>query len=120
MMNHHDCAQNIAKILTNIKNHLDDIDRSKLLRECERLGSYVGKCFMSAMTVYRLRKISGLSKLSLSGSANDLKTEITELIEILTNIVSWRCGICGKNVDAENESHLELWIHAHKMISDHK
>lgn len=113
-------AKTLAKILTSIKNHLDDTDRSKLLRECEHLGSYVGKCFMSAMTAYRLRKISRLSELLLNVNADNLKTEIAELICILSNLVSWRCGMCGKTVDAEHESQLELWIHAHKMICDHR
>jgi hypothetical protein len=112
-------AKTLTKILTNIKNHLDDADRSKLLLECECLGSHVGKCFMSAMTAYRLRKISQSSEMYLTENIKYLKTEIAELIETLTSLVSWRCGTCGKNVDAENESQLELWIHAHKMNSDH-
>ena len=75
---------------------------------------------MSAMTVYRLRKISRLSEMPLTENVKNLKMEITDLIETLTSLVSWRCGTCGKNVDAENKSQLELWIHAHKMISDHR
>ena len=113
-------AKTLAKILTNIKNHLDDADRSKLLQECEHLRSYVGKCLISAMIAYRLRKISRLSESSLIANAGNLKTEITELIGILTNLVSWRCGMCGKTVDAENDDQLELWINAHKMISVHR
>ena len=113
-------AKTIAKILTNIKNCLDDADRSKLLQECKYLRSYVGKCFISAMIVYRLRKISQLSESSLTANVRNLKTEITELIGILTNLVSWRCGMCGKTVNAENDDQLKLWINAHKMISVHR
>ena len=113
-------AKTLAKILTNIKNHLDDTDRSKLLQECKHLGSYVRKCFISAMILYRLRKISRLSESSLTTNTGNLKTEITELIEILTHLVSWRCGMCGKTVDAENDNQLKLWINAHKMISVHR
>ena len=113
-------AKTLAKILSNIKNYLDDADKSKLLQECEYLGSYVEKYLISAMTAYRLRKISQLSESSSTAHIGNLKTEITELIGILTNLVSWRCGMCGKTVDAENDNQLELWINAHKIISVHR
>ena len=113
-------AHTLAKILTNVKNHLDDTDSSNLFQECMYLGSCVEKCFMSAMTVYRLRKISRLSEIPFTDNVKNLKMEITELIETLTRLVSWKCEICGKTVDAENKNQLELWIHAHKMNSDHR
>ena len=110
----------LAKILTNIQNHLNNLDNSKLFQECQHLGSCVEKCFISAMIMYRLRKISRLSELSPVDNIQHLKIEISELIEILTNLISWRCGICKKTVNAENPAQLELWVNAHKMINNHR
>jgi hypothetical protein len=105
--------------LTN-QDFLDDADRSKLRQECECIGSCLGKCFISATTAYRLRKISKLSESSLNENVDHMKIEIGELIGILTNLVSWRCGVCDKTVDAEHESQLKLWVEAHEMGNDHK
>jgi hypothetical protein len=113
-------AKTLAKILTNVKNYLDNTDRSKLRQECEYLGSCIGKYFISATTAYRLQKISKLSESSLNENVDHMKMEIGELIGILTNLVSWRCGICDKTVDAEHESQLKLWVEAHEMGNDHK
>ena len=108
----------ITKILTDIESHLDDSDHFQLFQECMRLEPCIRHCFMSAMTVYRLRKISRLSASSLTENVQNLKIEIRDLIETLTRLVCWKCGMCGKTVDAETESNLELWIHAHRMICE--
>jgi hypothetical protein len=120
-MSIHDDSKTLVTILASIKVHLDDDDEgSKLLQECKYLGSCIGKYLISAMTAYRLRKISKLTESSLNENIKHLKMEISELIEILTTLVSWRCGTCGKTVDAEHKIQLEMWIHAHKMICDDK
>ena len=106
----------ITGILTDIKSHLCDSDSTQLLQECLRLEQCIENCFMSAMTVYRLRKISQLTITSLTENIQNLQIEIRDLIEVLTHLVYWKCEACGKTVDAESENHLELWVNAHKMI----
>ena len=109
-----------AEILTNIKSHLDDFDHSKLFHECNNLETCIGKYSTSTMIVYRLRKISQLIKSTLSDNITYLRNEIDELIQILTNLVSWQCKICGKTVEAEHENQLILWITAHEITNNCK
>ena len=110
----------LVKVLTDIKDHLNDFDNSKLFQECKYLGRNIGKYFMSATIVYRLRKLSQLSELSLPKNVEYLKMEINDLISILTNLVFWQCKTCNKTIQAEHEEKLELWIKAHKMSNNHK
>jgi hypothetical protein len=56
-----------------------------------------------------------LSESSLFQNVEYLKVEITDLIKILTNLVSWQCNICDKTVGAEHEGQLGLWINAHEI-----
>jgi hypothetical protein len=108
----------LAKILTNIKNHLDEVDSSQLFHECKNLSVSIGKYSIDAMIVYRLRKISNLPKL-LPENIEYLKREIDELIRILINLASWECKICGKTIEAEQKNQLALWMKAHKTINNH-
>lgn len=110
----------LAKILTNIKNNLDDFDSSKLFQECKNLDAHIGKYSTSAMIVYRLRKISQLTKSTLSTNTKYLRIEIDELIQILINLVSWKCTTCGKMIEAEHENQLRLWITAHEISTNCK
>jgi hypothetical protein len=108
----------LAKILTNIKNYLDEVDRSKLFQECKNLSVCISKYSINAMIVYRIRKISHLPNL-LPDNIEYLKREIDELIRILINLISWECKICGKTIEAEQKNQLTLWIKAHKTINNH-
>lgn len=110
----------LAKILANIKNHLNDLDSSKLFQECKNLESCIDKYPTSAMIVYRLRKILQLSKSTLSDNIEYLRREIDELIQILTNFVSWQCKICKKTIEAEHKDQLTLWISAHEISNNCK
>ena len=110
----------LAGILTNIKNYLDDCDRSKLSQECKDLRACIGKNSISAIIAYRLRKISQLPISPLPDNVEYLKREIDELIKILTNLVSWQCKICGKTIEAEHKNQLTLWINAHKISNNCK
>ena len=107
----------LTEILTNIKNSLDDFDSSKLSQECKNLEVCIDKYSISAMIVYRLRKISQLTKSTLSKNIKYLRNEIDELIIVFTNLVSWQCKICKKIIEAEHKDQLILWINAHE-ISD--
>jgi len=116
-MNYHNGMQDLVKILTNIKNYLDDFDSSKLSQECKNLEVCMDKYSISAMIVYRLRKISQSTKYALFDNITYLRREIDELIQILTNFVSWQCKMCKKIIAAEHKDQLTLWITAHE-ISD--
>ena len=120
MMNYHDGTQDLTKILTKIKNYLDDFDSSKLFQECKKLKICISKCFISAMIVHRLQKISQLTKSTLSDNVKYIKEEVEELLRILTNFVSWHCNACDKTIDAEHKNQLGLWIKAHEISYDHK
>jgi len=115
-----DTAQILVRILANIKKYLDNISNPKLFQECENLKLHLNKYFISAMTAYRLRKISKLDKSLLSNNKFYLKNEIDELICLLTHLVFWHCKICDKTIEAEHENQLTLWIMAHEISSDHK
>ena len=115
-----DTAQILSRILTNIKKYLDNISNPKLFQECENLKRHLNKYFISAMTAYRLRKISKLDKSLLSNNKFYLKNEIDELIYLLTHLVFCHCKICDKTIEAEHENQLTLWIMAHEISSDHK
>ena len=120
MMNYYDDIQDLTKILTKIKNYLDDFDSSKIFQECKNLKICISKCFISAMIIHRLQKISQLTKSTLFGNTEYVKREIEELLTILTNFVSWHCKACDKTVDAEHKNQLGLWIKAHEISHDHK
>ena len=120
MMNYHDGTQDLTKILTKIKNYLDDFDSSKIFQECKKLKICISKCFISAMVVHRLQKISQLTKSTLSDNIEYVKGEIEELLRILTNFVSWYCKVCDKTIDAEHKNQLTLWVKAHEISHDHK
>ena len=113
-------AQILARILSNIENYLDDVGNPKLSQECKDLRLHLNRYPLSAMIVYRLRKISKLHKLSLSDDIPYLKREINELIHLLTNLVSWQCKTCGKIIETEHENQLTLWIKAHEITNNHK
>lgn len=113
-------AQILVRILTDIKNYLDDISNPKLSQECENLEYHLTKYSMSAMIVYRLRKISRLDKSLLSRNNLHLKREIDKLIDLLTHLVSWHCKVCDKTIETEHENQLTLWVMAHEISSDHK
>ncbi len=115
-----DTAQILTRILTNIKKYLDNINNPKLFQECENLKHHLNKYFISAMTAYRLRKISKLDKSLLSSNKSYLKKEIEELIDLLTHLVSWHCKVCNKTIETEHENQLTLWVMAHEISSDHK
>ena len=72
------------------------------------------------MIAYRLRKISQLSKSTLSANSEYLRGEIDELIRIITNLVSWQCKMCGKTIEAEHKNQLALWIKAHEINNNCK
>jgi len=110
----------LVAILTNIKNYLGDSNSSTLFQECKDLESCIGKNSISAMIVYRLRKISQLPASLLPGNVDYVKREIDELIKILANLVSWKCKICGKTIEAEHENQLTLWVAAHEINNDCK
>ena len=116
-MNYYDGTKDLAKILTKIKNYLDDSDSSKIFQECKKLKICINKYSISAMIVHRLRKISQLTKSTLSKNIKYLRSEIDELIIVLTNLVSWQCKTCKKIIEAEHKDQLTLWINAHE-ISD--
>ena len=115
-----DTAQILVRILTTIKNHLDDISNSKLFQECENLKTHLNKYFISAMTAYRLRKISKLDKSLVFSNKSYLKKEIDELIHLLTHLVSWHCKVCDKTIETEHENQLTLWVMAHEISNEHK
>ena len=119
MMNYHDGMRDLTKILTKLKNYLDDFDSSKIFQECKKLKICISKCFISAMIVHRLQKISQLTKSTLSDNIEYIKGEIEELLKILTNFVSWYCNACDKTIDAEHENKLTLWVKAHEISDDH-
>lgn len=112
--------QDLAGILTNIKNYLGDSNSSRLFQECKDLGSCIGKYSISAMIAYRLRKIAQLHKTLFPDNKEYLKREIDELIRILTNLVSWQCKICGKTIEAEHKNQLALWVTAHEISNSCK
>ena len=120
MMNYNDDMQDLTKILTKIKNYLNDFDSSKIFQECKKLKICISKCFISAMIVHRLQKISQLTKSTISDNVKYIKGEIEELLTILTNFVSWHCKACEKTIDAEHENQLALWVKAHEISQDHK
>ncbi len=115
-----DTAQILVRILTKIKNYLDDISDPKLFQECENLEYHLNKYVISAMIAYRLRKISKLDKSLLSSNKSYLKKEIEKLIRILTDLVCWHCKACNKTIETEHENQLTLWIMAHETSSEHK
>ena len=120
MTNYYDGMRDLTKILTNIKNYLDNFNTSKLFQECKKLKICISKCFISAMIMHRLQKISQLTKSTLSGNIEYVKREIEELLTILTNFVSWHCKTCGKTIDAEHNNQLALWIKAHEITDNHR
>ena len=120
MMNHHDTTQDLTKILTKIKNYLDDSDSSKIFQECKKLKICISKCFISAMIIHRLQKISQLTKSRLSNNIEYFRREIEELLAILTNFVAWHCKACGKTIDAEHKNQLTLWVTAHEITDNHR
>lgn len=115
-----DTAQILVRILTNIKNHLDNTNNQKLSQECANLKYHLDKYSISAMIGYRLRKISRLDKSLVLGNKSYLKKEIGKLIDILTNLVSWHCKVCNKTIESEHKNQLALWVSAHEISSDHK
>jgi glutaredoxin-related protein len=118
-MNYYDDKQDLTKILTNIKNHLDNFDSSKIFQECKKLRICISKCYISAMIVHRLQKISQLTKSTLSDNIEYVKREIEELLRILTNFVSWHCKACDETIDAEHKNKLTLWVKVHEISDDH-
>ena len=120
MMSYHEGMQDLVKILTNIKNCLDDFDNLKLFQECKELEYCIRKYSISAMIIHRLQKISQLTKSELSGNIEYVKREIEELLRILINFVSWHCKACDKTIDAEHKKQLALWITVHKISNEHK
>ena len=120
MMNYHEGTQDLTKILTKIKNYLDNFDSSKIFQECKKLKICISKCFINAMIVHRLQKISQLTKSTLSDNIEYVKGEIEELLRILSNFVFWYCKACGKTIDAEHKNQLVLWVKAHEIGYDHE
>ncbi|NQV40397.1 MAG: hypothetical protein HQ505_07695 [Nitrosopumilus sp.] len=113
-------TQILVRILTDIKKYLDNISNPKLFHECKNLNAHLNKYSISAMTTYRLRKISKLNKSMLSSNNSYLKKEIDKLIHLLTNLVSWYCKVCDKTIETEHENQLTLWVMAHEISGDHK
>ena len=110
-------AHILVKILKNIKNYLDDLNNPKLGEECKSLDYHLKKYSISAMTAYRLRNICKLDKAS---TKSFLKEEIDELIELLTNLVSWKCKVCNKTIETEHQNQLALLVTAHELSNEHK
>ena len=111
-------TQDIISTLTKIDRTLDGNDHSKFVQECELLRRHVGNCSLSAMIVYRLRKITKLTLPLLLDSKLIIKDEINSLTETLRDLKTWECVKCGQVIETENKEQLDLWINAH-IISEH-